>query len=104
MADVNEQIAQIKANSRMLIGTTIRQVQGGFVVNGQVQYQDKATGGIAFSENAEAVASSPEQAAQMSLNYLRSGNFDGTQQAAPVEDTAQTNMFGTGLSGAPSSI
>lgn len=101
MADVNDQIAQIKANSRSFTSTTTRQVLGGFIVNGQVQYQDKTTGGIVLSENAEGIASSAENAAQMGLNYLRSGNFDGTAPAAaPAQDTAQANMFG----GAPAAI
>jgi len=95
MADVNEQIAQIKANSRTFMSTTARQVLGGYVVNGQTQYMDKSTGGVVLSENAEGVAHTAEDAAQMGLNFLRSGNFDGNMPApAPAADTGQQNMFG----------
>lgn len=91
---MEEQIAQIKANSNVFASASIRGVQGGFVVAGQLQYQDKTTKGIVLTENAEGVASSAENAAQMSLNYLRSGSFDSAQTAAPAADTTQGNMFG----------
>ena len=91
---MEEQIAQIKSNSNAFASASIRGVQGGFVVAGQMQYQDKATKGIVLTENAEGVSSSPEQATQMCLNYLRSGTFDGTPVSQTVQtDTSQANMF-----------
>jgi hypothetical protein len=102
MDDVNQQIANVKANSRPYKTANIREVQGGFVVAGQTQYVDNTTKGVMFSENSEGVAADANSAAQMTLNYLRSGTFDN---AAPVEQPAPVvaDMFGTAQS-APASI
>ena len=90
----NEQIAQIKANSNKFTTTSIRGVQGGFVVAGQTTYQDKATKGIVFTENAEGVAANASDACTMSLNYHNTSAFDGAQ--------TQASLFGN--TGAPSAI
>lgn len=98
--DMASQIADIKSRSNRFTNTAVRGVQGGFVVTGQVQYQDKDTKGIVLTENAEGVAANANQACQMSLNYHNSGSFDGTQQADP----AQGNMFAPAGGAAPASI
>lgn len=89
MSEAANQIAQIKANSIAYASVSIRQVLYGFIVTGQIQYSDKDTKGIVMSENSEGVAASADQAAQAALNYLRVGNFEGTQ--AP--DPAQAQLF-----------
>lgn len=88
----NEQIAAIKANSTAWRATSVRGVQGGFVVSGQTQYQDKDTKGVAYTENAEGVAADAQGACAMTLNYLNTGTFD----AAP---SPQANLFTANTSG-----
>lgn len=77
--DAAQQLAEIKARSNTTVNTSIRQVQGGFVVTGQTQYAERETGAILAATNAEGVASTPEQAAQMTLNYHRGSTFDAAQ-------------------------
>ena len=89
-----EQMDQITAQSNASVNTAIRQVQGGYVVTGQIQYADKDTGGILASMQAEGVAASAEQACSMSLNYHRSGRFESPQLSLDGLGT------GTGLAGA----
>lgn len=91
MPEMNEQIAQLKANSTRFANAGTRQVIGGYVVSGQTQYQDKDTKGIVLTENAEAVAASVQDAVNMVANYLTRSSFDAPAQQA---DSAQGNMFG----------
>lgn len=87
MNDQQKQFAEMVANSNVIINTAIRQLVGGYVVSASTNYVDKQTGGVAFAKNDECVASTPEDAAQKSLNFHRSGNFEGNVPA-PATTTA----------------
>lgn len=76
MNDVASQIAVIKANSSAFASVSIRGVIGGFVVSGQIQYQDNTTRGIVLTENVEGVAASHTVALTMAGNFLSGGTFD----------------------------
>ena len=85
-----DQIAQIKANSTRYITTTVRGVQGGVIITGQTQYNDKDTNGVVMTANSEAVATTPAQAAQMMVNYFNTSTFDGIDPNAAAQ---QANLF-----------
>lgn len=76
----NEQLLDIKSRSNAFAIITTRQVLGGLVVSAQVQYADKDTGGILATQSFEGVATTPEQASNMHLNFLRTGSFEAPAQ------------------------
>lgn len=80
--DPAQQIADIKARSTAFVTTTQKQAQGGFIVQGQIQYVDNDTKGVLMAENAEGVATSAQQAMSMSLNYAQYGRFEAPAQQA----------------------
>lgn len=94
MSEQDKQWAEMLARTKPVYNTAIRSVDGGFVVTGATSYQNNTTGGFEFSKNDECVSTTPEDAAQKSLNYHRSGNFGGTvpapavTAAQPVADAA----------------
>lgn len=86
MNEQEKQFAEMESRTRKVYNTAIRAVEGGYVVTGATSWQNPQTGGFEFAKNDECVSSTPEDAAQKSLNYHRSGNFAGSQPAAPVAD------------------
>lgn len=85
-----EQIAQLKANSTRYITATIRTTYGGFVITGQIQYNDKDTKGVVMTQNDDAVAPDMQRALTMTANYFNTGNFDGIDQSVAA---AQPSLF-----------
>ena len=70
-----EQLADLAKTSNLLRDFNSRQVDGGFVLNGQTRYVDKETGGVVASIAAEAVAGDAATAASYFANFSTTGKF-----------------------------
>lgn len=70
-----ERLAHIRGISNHIPQVQIRGVQGGYVVQGSIQYSDKVTGGVLAAIDNEAVAGTPEHVGEMVKNFLLCGMF-----------------------------
>ncbi len=85
-----EQLEDVKSRSNANRSVAVRQVQGGYFVNGSVQHADKETGGVLAAQNDEGVAATPGEAVNMVDNYLRYGSFTAPVQPPFNFDPAPT--------------
>lgn len=70
-----EQLAEIAARSNLLRDFNSREVDGGFILNGQTRYVDPATGGVLATIGCEAVAADAATAGSYYANFCSTGKF-----------------------------
>lgn len=70
-----EQLAEVAARSNMHRDFNSRQVDGGFILNGQTRYVDELTGGVLASVAVEGIAADAATASKFYTNFIATGKF-----------------------------
>jgi hypothetical protein len=70
-----QQLAEVAARSNMHRDYNSRQVDGGFILNGQTRYVDPDTGGVLASVSCEGIAADAAAAAKSYTNFIATGKF-----------------------------
>lgn len=88
-------IDEMKARSRTIANTTVQQVNGGFLVTGQIQFVDKETNGVLGEQNDRCVAATATEAYAKALNWTNGGSFDVVQPVQVLADFASPTIPAT---------
>lgn len=70
-----EQFAEATKGTTAQYDCNARQVQNGYVLNGQIRYVDNVTGVVRLSKQLEAIASTAEGAGDTLNRFLLNGTF-----------------------------
>jgi hypothetical protein len=95
-----DQLAAIKMVSTPKRRILVKEVSGGFNIQGVESFHDNSTGSVLAEKSDEGVAANTDDAIRMFTNYLLNGTFDDPL----LEDTLQPSLFDEPQAAAPGAI